>query len=87
MRMFASISTRYHTLVEQGLKFIHRGTLLGAVCMTPFECAPQVAMTVPLLLPGNGAFPAVGYLHPGGTEDNTKPVSHWVVADFDSLVR
>ncbi len=44
-------------------------------------------MTVPLLLPGNGAFPAAGYLHPGGTEDDIKPVSHWVVADFDSPVR
>ena len=42
---------------------------------------------MPLLLPGNGAFPAAGYLHPGGTEDDVKPVSHWVVADFDSSVR
>ena len=44
-------------------------------------------MTTPLLLPGNGAFPAVGYLHPTGTEDDVKAASHWVVADFDSPVR
>ena len=47
----------------------------------------QVAMTVPLLLPGNGAFPAAGYLHPAGTEDGVKAVSFWVVADFDTPVR
>ena len=46
-----------------------------------------MALTVPLLLPGNGAFPAAGYLHPAGTEDDVKAASHWVVADFDSPVR
>ncbi len=46
-----------------------------------------MAMTVPLLLPGNGAFPASGYLHPAGTEDDVKAASHWVVADFNTPVR
>ena len=47
-----------------------------AAAVTPSQRGPQqVAMTVPLLLPGNGAFPAAGYLHPGTAPRTTSSPS------------
>lgn len=46
----------------------------------------QVSLAKAPLSPLSGPLQGLGYLHTPGTEDDLKPVTHWVAADLASQV-
>lgn len=46
----------------------------------------QLSLSKPPLTPLRGPLQSLGYLHKPGTEDDLKPITHWVVADVATQV-